>query len=63
MKKKEKAKPAKPPKKKPKVVPADRTTFEDGWVEFSPFTHSEKNAKLLAEYGMEPPKAKGYYDY
>ena len=50
-------------KKKPKVVPADRTTFEDGWVEFSPFTHSEKNAKLLAEYGMEPPKAKGYYDY
>lgn len=46
-----------------KMVPADRTTFDDGWDAFSPFTHSEENAKLLKEYGLESPKAKSHYEY
>lgn len=46
-----------------KMVPADRTHFEDGWTAFTPFTHSEENARLLKEYGLEPPKSKGHYEY
>lgn len=41
----------------------DRTFFEDGWRAFSPFTHHPDNARLLAAYGFESPKSKGYYDY
>ncbi len=41
----------------------DRTTFEDGWEAFSPYTHSEANKALLALYKMEAPKSKGYYDH
>ena len=41
----------------------DRTSFEDGWVAFSPYTHSVQNAENLNAYGREAPKSKGFYDY
>lgn len=44
-------------------LPQENDRFEDGWNAFSPFTHSEQNARWLAQYGMDAPKAKGHYAY
>lgn len=44
-------------------LPQEEDGFEEGWVAFSPFTHTEQNTKWLAQYEMEPPKSKGHYDY
>lgn len=43
--------------------PADRTYFEDGWVAFSPHTHSEENVVRLKEAGLPAPRSKGHYEY
>lgn len=45
------------------VRPADRTSFEDGWVAFSPHTHTEENAARLKEAGLPAPRSKGHYEY
>ena len=47
----------------PKLVPADRTSFEDGWVAFSPYTHDPANAARLVAVGRPAPRSKGYYEY
>ena len=44
-------------------LPQKEDGFGAGWQAFSPFTHSEQNAKWLAQYEMDPPKSKGHYDY
>jgi hypothetical protein len=46
-----------------KVVPADRTYFEDGWTSFSPYTHDPANVARLVAVGLPAPKSKGHYEY
>lgn len=49
--------------RKKKVVPADRTTFEDGWRAFSPYTHPFDNGRRLVACGLPLPQPKSYYEY
>lgn len=46
-----------------KVVPADRTYFEDGWQAFSPYTHDPDNAARLVAVGLTAPRPKSDYEY
>ena len=41
----------------------DRTSFQDGWNAFSPYTHNEENTKLLVFHGFGKPKPASHYDY
>lgn len=36
---------------------------QDAWECFSKFTHSERNAELLASYKMRAPRERSSYDY
>lgn len=47
----------------PLAAGQDRTTFDEGWEAFSPFTHSEANVERLKANGLQEPRDKGYYDY
>lgn len=33
------------------------------WSAFEPFTHSPRNCEILAFYGFDPPRERGYYEY
>jgi hypothetical protein len=40
-----------------------RRSFDFGWNEFSPLTHSKENLKLLKENELELPGGEGSYSY
>lgn len=41
----------------------DRTTLDDGWRVFSPFTHSAANLGVLRRCGLPEPESRGHYEY
>lgn len=47
----------------PLPVGKDRTSFDDGWEAFSPFTHNDDNTARLKAEGLPEPKGKSHYDY
>lgn len=56
----------------PKIMPGyiddnrkcdPETRWEGMWIAFSKHTHSERNARILQFYKMEPPRDKVHYAY
>jgi hypothetical protein len=44
-------------------LPGGKLKFEAAWPHFVVFTHTEANAALLAQNGLEKPREKSHYEY
>jgi hypothetical protein len=44
-------------------IEAGQQNWSKIWDTFEPFTHSPRNRELLAFYGLEAPRERGYYEY